>query len=112
MRLKILIDDARSIWDPRLPRHDYDIQFTNAKSFIFLLDCCGGKLDIDFISFDHDLGVGLNGYDCAKYLVEWLNTHNKDIPDYHVHSMNVVGAERIRNIIEDARKYNAASRTS
>ena len=29
----------------------------------------------DFISFDHDLGEDLSGYDCAKYLVDYCLAH-------------------------------------
>lgn len=73
------------------------------------------------ISFDHDLGyvspdgdtmLGLNGepidpatwkekngYDCAKWLVE-----NHGVPAlWYVHSMNPVGAQRIKQLLEQER---------
>jgi len=53
------------------------------------------------ISFDHDLGIseGNDGNDCAKWLVEYCINNKIIEPNFVtlVHSMNPVGAERIRN---------------
>ena len=46
-----------------------------------------------FVSFDHDLGFGINGYDVARWIVE----NEIPIAGFAVHSMNQVGA---KNIIE------------
>ena len=46
-----------------------------------------------FVSFDHDLGFGINGYDVAKWIVE----NEIPIAGFTVHSMNPIGA---KNIIE------------
>lgn len=46
-----------------------------------------------FVSFDHDLGFGINGYDVARWIVE----NEIPIAGFTVHSMNPVGA---KNIIE------------
>lgn len=62
-----------------------------------------------FISFDHDLGdeeisienpYGKTGYDCAKWLINWLqdNKFYTEI-NFQVHSMNPVGKENIENIL-------------
>ena len=49
----------------------------------------------DLIDFDHDLGVGLSGYDIAKWLVE-----NEYPPTtFHVHSMNPVGRANIIQLL-------------
>jgi hypothetical protein len=65
----------------------------------------------DVISFDHDLGEahyggdysdGKTGYDFAKWLVEYdldTNTMPKDFR-FTVHSLNPIGAENIRNLLE------------
>ncbi len=57
----------------------------------------------DVISFDHDLGTGLTGYDCAM----WLVTNDVDISDcdWRVHSENPVGAENIRVLLVNWTKY-------
>ena len=57
-----------------------------------------------FISFDHDLGEGKTGYDCAKYLVEYCLDHFKTLPDYKVHSQNPVGKENIEKLLENFKK--------
>ena len=76
------------------------------------------------ISFDHDLAdehydIGCacgwsndfpeeftekTGLDCAKWLVNFCienNINKVDFPDFHVHSMNPIGSERIRNYLHD-----------
>ena len=58
----------------------------------------------DFISFDHDLGEDLSGYDCAKYLVEYCLTHQLPLPNYKVHSQNPVGKENIERLLENFRR--------
>lgn len=59
----------------------------------------------DFISFDHDLGEDLSGYDCAKYLVEYCLTHKLPLPNYQVHSQNPVGKENIERLLENFRSF-------
>ena len=59
----------------------------------------------EFISFDHDLGEDLSGYDCAKYLVEYCLEHQLPLPDYQVHSQNPVGKENIERLLENFRSF-------
>ena len=69
------------------------------------------------ISFDHDLSMEhypenfeamlvpidytkyteKTGYDCAKWLVNYCVTNEKELPDYYVHSFNSVGRMNIHN---------------
>ena len=58
----------------------------------------------DFISFDHDLGEDLSGYDCAKYLVDYCLAHQLPLPNYQVHSQNPVGKENIERLLENFRR--------
>jgi hypothetical protein len=64
----------------------------------------------DVVSFDHDLAdehyafAGnynifreKTGYDAAKWLVEFCMHEQLPLPEYHVHSMNPVGGDNIRN---------------
>ena len=54
----------------------------------------------DLISFDNDLGIGNGeGYDCAKWLVEYCIDNNINLPDWHVHSANPVAKENIENLL-------------
>lgn len=70
-----------------------------------------------FVSFDHDLGWAAmqaairgdenygeekTGYHCAVWLVHYCADHQVPFPEYQVHSMNPVGAEKIRGYIENA----------
>lgn len=71
----------------------------------------------EFISFDHDLSdtiwtpedifddVEKTGYECAKWLVNYCLDHKLQVPDYAVHSMNPVGAERIMSYLKNAEKW-------
>lgn len=57
-----------------------------------------------FISFDHDLGKGKDGYDFAKWLTEHIIDSNQRLPEYfdfYVHSMNPVGKENIQKYMEN-----------
>ena len=81
----------------------------------------------DLISFDHDLGEGLEsdwrggssdedeeeyyykytlptGYDCAKWLVDHCIDNNLPLPAFKVHSANPVGAENIQKLLENFNK--------
>ena len=43
----------------------------------------------DLVSFDHDLGAGLEkGSDCAKWLQQYCMQNKIPIPKYHIHSAN------------------------
>ena len=66
------------------------------------------------ISFDHDLAdehyhniqgnTDFNektGYECAKWLVEYLLEHNLELPVVYCHSMNPVGKENILKLFEN-----------
>lgn len=74
----------------------------------------------DFISYDHDLAdehyikyLGepfsetnqyeeKTGYECARWLVEYCQSKGLKIPEFAVHSMNPVGAERIFSLLTKA----------
>lgn len=57
-----------------------------------------GGLNVTF-----DYGEEKTGYDCAKWLVQYCIDNDLKFPEYTVHSMNPVGAERIRQYIEWAK---------
>lgn len=69
------------------------IEFTNYIEF-------NGIEDI-FISFDHDLGIGKTGYDCAKWLCNYCLDNNLKFPDYYIHSRNTIGAINIKRYIDN-----------
>lgn len=80
----------------------------------------------DFISFDHDLDdehliVGMSkeewdeyhkkykremtGYDCALYLMNYCIDEIEPLPEFAVHSMNIVGAENILSLLNNFKKH-------
>ena len=84
------------------------------------------------VSFDHDLGTtayqeysrainsnGVINYDnikertgmeCAKFLAEQCVEKGVPIPDYFIHTLNPIGKENIRSILESARKVLTESK--
>lgn len=61
----------------------------------------------EFVSFDHDLGMvdgtEETGYTFAKFLIEYMMTHNINTPfKYNVHSANPVGSANIKCYITNA----------
>lgn len=101
--MKIFLDDARD-----LAAMGYGgMKFTicrKAKEAIALIVDNPNK--IKFISFDHDLGGRLNGYDVAK-MVEGMAAMGKITKpiNYRVHSANPVGAQRIEAAMQKAFEY-------
>lgn len=55
-----------------------------------------------FISFDHDLGIGKNGHDVAKWIVEADLDSSGFIPvdfEFYVHSQNPIGGSNINGYL-------------
>jgi len=60
----------------------------------------------DAICFDHDLGThNGDGYECAKWLCNYCDIHNKKIPEYAVQSANTVGKQNIISYLENYKKH-------
>ena len=62
----------------------------------------------EYISFDHDLGTELNGYDIAKWMVEQDLDRTLSFPkgfEFNVHSANPVGARNITEYLNGYLKY-------
>lgn len=65
--------------------------------------------DVEYpgLNLTFDYGPEKTGYDCAKWLVDFCCDRGVKFPKYVVHSLNPVGAERIRHYIENAKKHLA-----
>lgn len=61
----------------------------------------------EFISFDHDLGLGKTGLDCAKWLVEFCLDNQVPLPEFTVHSQNPVGKENIEMLLNNLKKFQS-----
>lgn len=127
----LFLDDARQVKDVKwleLPLVQWKIVRNHAE-FVNTLTKYGLPLRI---SFDHDLadqhyeentwaasesnvnkGVfrynkmrEKTGYDCAKYLIEYCMKYDLDLPIYFVHTLNPIGRENIRSILESYAKFH------
>lgn len=56
------------------------------------------------VSFDNDLGTDKEGYDCAKWLVNYCMDNELKLPTWYVHSQNVVAANNIKNLLTNFEK--------
>jgi hypothetical protein len=93
--MKIFLDDERF---PPAPEDEWVV----VRSFNELVQVVSARGYPEFVSFDHDLGVGPNGMDCVKYLV-LLDMDTGAMPkdfSFYVHSQNCVGAQNIQGYLE------------
>ena len=97
-RFYIYLDDLRE-----KPGY-YDRQFRDYDSFVNYIMTIGDTVANCHISFDHDLGEGKNGYDCAKWLAKWCDENDYELPGYCVHSANPVGRKNIESVFETYKK--------
>lgn len=106
MTYKLFLDDER--FPP-----DYDEGWVLARTFedaVWYVEARGAP---EFIAFDHDLGQGKSGYDFAKWFCDYVNTNDVELPwqfSYHVHSMNPVGAENIKNYMKSFLRHYVKTR--
>lgn len=99
----IWLDDFRppAIQDP------YKESIAWAKTydeFVNQVKAFGDKISNCIVHFDHDLGEGKDGYDCAKWLIDWCLENGYDVPDYDIQSANPVGRQNIASVFETYRK--------
>lgn len=59
----------------------------------------------DGICFDHDLGEEKDGYDCAKWLVNYCLDNNEQLPLYSIQSANPVGKKNIDGLFMSLNKF-------
>lgn len=85
-------DDGELIWV-----RDYD-------SFVLIIETRGLP---KIVSFDHDLGEGKDGKDCANFLVNHCMKFEipLSLPEYFVHSQNPVGKENILGWLDNYKKF-------
>ena len=93
----IWLDDFRS---PMIPQTENIAWVKTYDEFVAQVKAFGKDISICIVHFDHDLGEGKNGYDCAKWLVNWCMDNGYKAPSYEIHSANPVGAENIKSIFE------------
>ncbi len=130
MKKILWLDDLRNPFlniEKMVPKDEGIIEWViNYEQFVMWIEKFGLP---DLISFDHDLATEhyvpekywhdyqlskeyqdsqnyteKTGMDCAKWLVEYCIENNKALPKYYVHSLNPVGADNIKFLLENFKK--------
>jgi len=90
--LKVWLDDIRP-----LPE-DYDVLMLTGEECIELI-LTGTVTEI---SFDHDLGEGINGYEVARKIEELAYFDKIPRIKWHIHTSNPVGLKSIFSAMKSA----------
>lgn len=111
MTYKLFLDDIR--FPPAVAYPDEPNEWIIARNMDDAIWCVENKGVPRFISFDHDLAddhyiIGQKhektGYDFAKWFAGYIMDKEVPLPDgfdYHVHSMNPVGAANINHYMHN-----------
>lgn len=102
MNTCIWLDDFRSPNQKLYKIYKQVVTIKNYDDFISFINTKGLP---ECICFDHDLGEGKTGYDCAKFLVDYCIKHNCDLPDYYSQSDNIVGKTNILQLLDRYKKF-------
>lgn len=93
--MKLWIDDLR----PAPKGYRWLKSVNQAKEAIEVFESFTSMFDIEIIDLDHDAGDYANdGGDYIK-LLDWLEETGRNYP-IHIHSMNIVGIQNMRAIIQ------------
>ena len=103
MAYKLFLDDER------FPPEDGSVWII-VRNYAEFLHCIGKYGMPAFISFDHDLGEGKDGYDCATWLGNFSIDCDLDLPDFYVHSQNPVGAASINGYLNCLKRFRKENR--
>lgn len=86
-----------------------DFRIIWLKSYKDFADYLEHEILPDFIFFDHDLGDTSEdektGYSCAKLLVEYYMNNKMPIPGFEIQSSNPAGADNIRGLLTNYKKF-------
>lgn len=98
MGYKLFLDDERQ------PPDD-ETTWIIVRSYNEFVKCILTYGHPEFVSFDHDLGPGKDGYDCAKWLAMRCVDKSIHLPGYYIHSQNPVGANAINFYLAATQKF-------
>ena len=119
MSYNLFLDDIRKpeqvTW-VKLPK----VKWTIVKNFKEFTHAIKTKGVPDCIAFDHDLAFEHydldnsswgppshkepTGYDCAMWLIKYIDKSGTSFPEYYIHSMNPIGAQNIDSLIKSYKK--------
>jgi len=126
MSYYLFLDDIRAVADVKwcnLPAQNYVI-VRNYDQFVDYITKHGLPI---YITFDHDLGfehyprgaqtgkevieydkyTEKTGYHCARWLVDYCITNDVKLPQWNVHSMNVVGRKNIISLFASFQRHQS-----
>lgn len=97
--MKIWVDDVRSAPDGYFHCHSVNEAISTIELAEFLEMLRPDRKVIELINLDHDAGEF--AYDGGDYIniLNWLEETGRNYP-IHIHSMNPVGIENMKRIIE------------
>ncbi len=107
-KVLVWLDDLRDPWtgswlaDFAPISYDQVVWLKSAEEFYLYMQINGLPAAI---CFDHDLGLGPSGYDCATYVVYHCLDHKIPLPAWNIQSSNPVGKENIAGIFHSYNKY-------
>ena len=120
--MKVFLDDFRIPLDAAKYMHTrvgsknpiYLDKWEVVRNYDEFVKVVSGNFDfITHVSFDHDLAdehyatesweqtdlyLEKTGLDCAKWLKNFYQENQTDLPEIFIHSMNPVGTENIKNV--------------
>jgi len=96
-KLKIWLDDKRV-------NPDGFVWIKSASEVIKILE--NDLIEIEYISFDHDLGQKLSGYNVAQEIEKLCFQKKIKCPDWNVHSANPTGKQNIIKAMTQAEKFS------
>ena len=95
------LDDLR---DPHLYLSEKDYDIVWVKSFVEFTAWITLNGTPEYVSFDHDLGEDLSGYDAVKFLASYCEKLERRLPSCTIHSANPVGRANIQSVIDTYNK--------
>ena len=97
------VDDLRNPDDfLKRDKGDTVVWIKDFSSFVSRINSMGLP---DVVWFDHDLGEGKSGKDCADFLVDYCLDKGERLPEYNSQSQNPVGRENILGLLDSYNKF-------
>ena len=124
MKYYIFLDDIRQPhYIQKVPGVPQNVKWDIVRSYDEFVNLLDSKDDLpEFISYDHDLCLDAvreyirnedkktfnyykkpmkpTGLECVKYILDRCKKENVKHPKYYIHSSNPIGADNMRNLID------------
>lgn len=97
----IWLDDFRI---PDIPSGENVFWVMDYDKFVSCVMGLGERISGCIVHFDHDLGEGKDGYDCAKFLINHCIDNGYDVPDHDIQSANPIGRDNIESLFNTYNK--------